>query len=79
MSDIPAKISHTGQHVSPKIKTLSYSSTECVVEYLENGFIKYKASKKEEKIKELYDKLSENNIKENMIFYRNGIKSILIY
>jgi hypothetical protein len=23
--------------------------------------------------------LSENNIKENMIFYRNGIKSILIY
>jgi hypothetical protein len=77
--NIPAKISHTGQHVSPKTKTLSYSSTECVVEYLENGFIKYKASKKEEKIKELYDKLSENNIKENMIFYRNGIKSILIY
>lgn len=77
--NIPAKISHTGSHVHPKIKTLSYSSTECIVEYLENGDIKYIASKKEVKIKELYDKLTENNIKENMIFYRNGIKSILVY
>ena len=76
--NIPAKISHTGSHVSSKIKALSYSSVECIVEYLENGDIKYKASKKEEKIKELYDKLSDNNNKETMIFYRYGIKSILV-
>jgi len=59
--NIPANISHTGNHVLPKVKTLSYSSAECIVEYLENGDVKYKASLKEEKIKQIYERLSQPN------------------